>query len=355
MKFAVVPTIDEYLEDRFISTFDDNGNEIFRDKFAEEFAGEFRKRGDELHTLDMYKDWREVDCIFLDWPRWSWIARLSKAGVLDRTIYCNAEPTSVIPENCPEGYKKLSKIFPYILTWNDDWVDNVNIFKKNIPYRFVIDFGEKSFAEKKLVTAITANKSSKEAGELYSERKRVYEYFEKNHPEEFDFYGFGWDANEHPGYKGHVDSKIKIYQNYRFVVCLENTAGLRDYVTEKIYDCLCAGVIPIYGGSYNVDEYVPKNCYIDYFSFESYEQMYEYINNMTEIEYNKYRDSIKEWLEKTDHSELSTERYVDYLYEVAFLKKSFSLKKLIKVYIWIRGAIEEIRNVLVDVKHRIGI
>ena len=56
---------------------------------------------------------------------------------------------------------------------------------------------------------------------------------------------------------------LEIYNQYKFVICFENskTAG---YVTEKIFNVMMAGSVPIYDGAPNIDEYVQPGSYIKY-------------------------------------------------------------------------------------------
>ena len=49
---------------------------------------------------------------------------------------------------------------------------------------------------------------------------------------------------------------------YPFCLAFENSITT-DYVTEKIYDCLLAGTVPIYLGTPDVAEFVPEGSYID--------------------------------------------------------------------------------------------
>lgn len=350
MKFALVPSSDELLNDKYFMF--DTADNLAACYFSKGLRDSINAHGDEIHTIDMYEDKSEIDYCLLEWPRWSQISMLARADLLKKTIYCNAEPTSVLPMNCPEGYEKLNKLFPYILTWNSDWIDQKSIFKKNIPYPFTQEFGDVSFNEKKLATAITADKYSDTPGELYSERRAVYCFFEENYPDQFDFYGTRWDGSVHTGYKGTVEDKAKTYHNYKFAICLENTKGARDYVTEKIFDCLCAGIVPIYGGAPNILEYVPAECFIDYFSFESYEEMAQFLINMDEETYNGYLSATKNWLDTMDTSPYTIEKYVDYIYEAISHKKDFEVDSKAKMIAILKGTKESLRQILVDIKHK---
>jgi len=62
------------------------------------------------------------------------------------------------------------------------------------------------------------------------------------------------DLPRDTGYK----SKQKILSEYKFTIAFEN-AIYPDYVTEKFYDPLLAGSIPVYLGAPNIDSFSPGN------------------------------------------------------------------------------------------------
>jgi hypothetical protein len=85
-------------------------------------------------------------------------------------------------------------------------------------------------------------------------------------------------------------TKMELYAGYRFVVAFENAIG-KDYVTEKFYDPLLAGSVPVYLGAPNIDEFAPgDNCFVDVRNYKSPEELAEYLNLcMTDDEeYMKY-------------------------------------------------------------------
>lgn len=258
---------------------------------------EFERQGHEFHTIDCYKGIEEVDW-FLFWTLdYKWIRKVLKSAKRNRMIYCNAEPAVVRPENSKEGYKQLCKIFVGIMTWNDSLIDNKRIYKRCIPYLFHRNYGDMPFAQRKLMVNISGNKYSNHPDELYSERERVITYFEKNTQNEFDLFGTGWDKKIHPSYLGTVKDKSETYHKYRFALCLENTKDASGYLTEKLFDCLVAGIVPVYWGDPDINKFVPPTCYIDYTSFASIEEMRNYLLNMEEITYKQYLGEIDKLLE----------------------------------------------------------
>jgi alpha-1,3-fucosyltransferase 10 len=52
------------------------------------------------------------------------------------------------------------------------------------------------------------------------------------------------------------NNKIEVFKTHKFCIAMENSLS-PDYVTEKIWDALIAGCIPIYLGAPNIKEFVP--------------------------------------------------------------------------------------------------
>jgi len=169
----------------------------------------------------------------------------------------------------------------------------------------------------KLCTMIVANKFKSHPLELYTERVKAIRWFEQNHPEDFDLYGIGWDGHyfkgmlsklnrfdaltkllkpKYPSYKGSVKSKREVLQKYKFAICYENAKDIPGYITEKIFDCFFAGCVPVYRGASNVTEHIPEDTFIDRGSFNTYEELYSYLKNMPDKEYQNYLEAIKNFI-----------------------------------------------------------
>lgn len=87
------------------------------------------------------------------------------------------------------------------------------------------------------------------------------------------------------------ESAIEIMRHYKFVIAFENAIA-NDYVTEKFYNPLYAGAIPIYLGAPNVCEFAPSiNCYIDVTDYPSIDSLYTDIRQIgiDESKWNSYR------------------------------------------------------------------
>ena len=81
-----------------------------------------------------------------------------------------------------------------------------------------------------------------------------------------------------PGPDHGRQTKLDTIARYKFCLSLENSIE-EDYVTEKFYDPLLAGVAPVYRGAPNIDEFAPgEHCYIDASKFTSPRELAEYLH-----------------------------------------------------------------------------
>ncbi len=209
--------------------------------------------------------------------------------------------------------------FDKLFTWNDDLVDNKRYFKLNYAQVFPRNPFARDGNSRTLCTLIAGNKKANHPFELYSERLQAIEWFEKNAPDHFRFYGMSWDRHIFPNrrpfvylnrigplcallsrrfrtYQGPVKNKIEILSKYRFAICYENATGFPGYITEKIFDCFFAGCVPIYLGAPNIAQHIPQNCFIDKRDFDNYSSLYSHISVLREDKYLEYQESIASFL-----------------------------------------------------------
>lgn len=254
------------------------------------------KKGIEIHTADYYNNAEDIDAII-------YFDHLTgfEQGIKDIKLHMpNIKMYLVIMENemiKPDDYdKEIHKLYDKIFTWNDDLIDYKKYFKFYIGNK-IKDILPCSFDDKeKLACMIVGNKMQSHPNELYSERTKAIDYFETNHPEDFDLYGFGWNSEINKSYKGLVKVKTDVYNKYKFAFCYENAKDISGYVTEKIWDVLMSGTIPIYYGN---DE-LPNDIYIDIRKFKSYNELYHYIKNMSKNEYEEIIENIKDYFKSKE-------------------------------------------------------
>lgn len=83
--------------------------------------------------------------------------------------------------------------------------------------------------------------------------------------------------------RGH-DTKREVIGRYRFALGAENTFET-DYVTEKFFQPLLAGTVPVYRGAPNVADYAPgEKCFIDANAFATPAELAEYLRHLAEDE-----------------------------------------------------------------------
>ena len=170
---------------------------------------------------------------------------------------------------------------------------------------------------------INANKAFKEVlpSDLYLERLKTIRWYEKNAPDQFDLYGMGWEKSvpaytalgrlarlgsrlktrlfgvpPFPSYRGAVSDKAAVLRTTRFSYCYENSRDLSNYITEKIFDSLAQGCVPVYWGADNVLDYIPANCFIDRRKFANTAEVHRFISAITAQEYAQYQANIARFM-----------------------------------------------------------
>lgn len=245
----------------------------------------------------------------------------------------------------PFDYMKIFyPLFTKIYTWNDDLVDKKKIFKI-LSFQSSLGWNTplKKFNEKKFLILINSNKGSflpfkilnQFGKELYSQRIKAIEFFEKKIPDEFFLYGRGWNkpkkynlmelifgSKKFATYKGEVDNKWELLSNFKFCLCFENMGNINGYITEKMFDCFKAKCVPIYWGAPNIEKYVPKGCFIDFRDFGyNYDKLLNFLNSIDKIRYNQYIKNIEKLL--------SNKKFVDLWFEEGFAK--FFLNNVLEI------------------------
>ena len=88
--------------------------------------------------------------------------------------------------------------------------------------------------------------------------------------------------------------RFQISSHYRFVMAFENARDV-DYVTEKFFEPLMYGAVPVYLGAPNIEDFAPgDHCYINASDFASAKELAEFLTSMTDEEYERYH----EWRQK---------------------------------------------------------
>lgn len=144
--------------------------------------------------------------------------------------------------------------------------------------------------------------------ELYSERVRALKFFSQFG--EVDLYGGRWDGERSVKkiWKGFVDDKPKTISQYTFAICFEN-AIWPGYVTEKIFDCMAVGTIPIYWGAPDIKEDVPVNCFIDMRKFKNYNELRIFLHSLTSNDIQQYKEAIRAYFYSDKFKKFTPEHF----------------------------------------------
>jgi hypothetical protein len=200
--------------------------------------------------------------------------------------------------------------FGRIYTWSDDLVDNVRYFKLHFPFlRPMID-SVAPFENRRLCTLIASNRYSDHPDELYSEERKVAEFFAAAEPDSFDLFGWGWNWAMNRSYGGLAPRKVDYLRRYRFSLCYETVKGWRGFVTGKIFDSFEAGCVPVYWGAPDVANSIPADCFVAREDFASEGELHAFLKAMPASVHAEYLERIRAFLSSPRAVPYSAEHFV---------------------------------------------
>lgn len=334
---------------KFVSIFPYNGDaylhniafDIKKNKGIEaliffKLSNFLKKRNIEINTYDIPTNKPPYRYVYFDTP-YPWNMRAWKTiffNIKKNVLICN-ESSLIIPFNY---WKILHLFFTRIYTWRDELVNDKKYFKILLPKSSVgIETKPKKFKEKRFLVIVNKNTQpfypfkllNSFGRELYTQRIKAIEFFQRTIPDSFDLYGRGWNKpkkynlkelifgyERYLAYKGEINDKIKLMSNYKYCLCFENLTNVNGYVTEKIFDCFKAKCVPIYWGASDIEKYIPKNCFIDFRDFGNYGKLLNYITSLDEGVYNDYIKNIQKLLSNKKFIETWFEdQFVEFFYD----------------------------------------
>ena len=207
--------------------------------------------------------------------------------------------------------------FNKIFTYHKPSCDGEKVIHIPIPYNYHKIIKNYDYSKKDILLMHVGAYSQ---NHHYGQRVKTISWFLENHPTDILFYGIGWNSlketlseNAQPyfekQYGGYIPDKIETISHAKFVLAFENER-FEDYVSEKIYDAMAAGSVPIYSGAPNITDYLPKECFIDFHAFKNHEELYEYISTMTEETYKSYMNCIQTYMKNPTKNENHPENVV---------------------------------------------
>ena len=148
------------------------------------------------------------------------------------------------------------------------------------------------FENRKLCTLVASNRYSDHPDELYSEERKVAEFFTEAGGDSFDLFGWGWDPTlDRRLRRAPCLRRVDCLRRYRFSFCYETVKGWNGFVTGKIFDSFEAGCVPIYCGAPDIAESIPRDCFIAREDFGSDAELHAFLRDMPEGIHEGYLDA----------------------------------------------------------------
>ena len=212
-----------------------------------------------------------------------------------------------------------------LFTSNEDLIDGEHVlplaYPNDLTLRDVPDFRQRDL----FCVMIASNKALLRPNprNLHDRGVVAIRFFEQPAPDGWALFGLGWDiravgpghlgriakrlhewrrrlvpgsAAAFPSWRGTVDRKHEVLDRARFSICYENSRGSPGYLSEKIFDCLTSGCVPIYIGTTHARPPIPEDCFIDGDQFDSPQEMLAYIERIDAGHFAMYQQCIREFL-----------------------------------------------------------
>lgn len=96
-------------------------------------------------------------------------------------------------------------------------------------------------------------------------------------------------------YKGPCASKYAVLSQYAFSLCFENMS-MEGYLTEKLFDCLYAGTIPVYLGASDIEDLIPAEAYIDSRNYTSWMSLWDDLRSMSSAQIESMRQAGRNFI-----------------------------------------------------------
>ena len=248
----------------------------------------------------------------------------------------------------PKPYRQfptLHRHFRHLLTWSDS-ESLLHFTGQRVPcerFQWPQSFDRVhedvwSRRERGFLVMINANKLPRVYWqELYTARLEAVEYFHRFN--EIDLYGPGWERMPSrvgssivpmpvrrlyrqtgaelalwrlrqryapdplyiaaaAAHRGVAKSKAQTLGQYTFALCFENMR-MKGWMTEKIFDCFFAGTVPVYWGATDVEEWIPRDAYIDMRQFTGFEQLRAFLHGLSPQDIERYREAARAYIESS--------------------------------------------------------
>jgi hypothetical protein len=163
-------------------------------------------------------------------------------------------------------------------------------------------------------------------GELYSWRRKLARTAEQMDPAVLTLIGPGWQGERlswcpfYPNrpYRSYTDvsvpldkPKAEAIAEHRFCISVENYRGRHGYISEKVFDAIAGGAVPVYLGDEDIGRIVPEEAFVDVRRFRSHRELLRYLVSCTENEWKTMRDAGRAFLETEQAKAFTPEAFVE--------------------------------------------
>lgn len=164
--------------------------------------------------------------------------------------------------------------------------------------------------------------------ELYAARRALLREAERIAPDLVDLFGRGWNGEQvswcplYPNrpyrcWRGLAPCpKDELAAQYRFVGAFENFRGTLGYISEKLFDALFAGSVPVYLGEERITEFVPADCFVDARHFKTHRELLTYLRDCPEAEWQRMREAGQQFLRSDKIKPFTDEAFAQRMMEV---------------------------------------
>jgi alpha(1,3/1,4) fucosyltransferase len=227
-----------------------------------------------------------------------------------------------------------------VFTSNENLVDEQHTLRLAYPNSLNLE-STLGFDERDLFCVMIASNKAllhEDGRGLHVARVATIRFFESSAPEKFALYGRGWDSpavlpgslgrikkrlhewqskwmpasvdkTPFPSFRGSVNHKADVLERAKFSICYENSRGAPGYVTEKIFDCLRSGTVPIYIGNMGRVNVIPEAAYINRDHFSSDAEMLTFLESVTHAQYADFQKAARDYLNSDEAKAFSNENF----------------------------------------------
>lgn len=247
-----------------------------------------------------------------------------------KRVLFQIEPPTVMPE-VYQDIERLSRIYnqmyftckinkPYCRYYQipRPYHDIIPSYWNNYSRKFLvmIQINKRTRWYRRLITLANRKRLPFEK-DLLGERIKIIGFFSQS--KDIDLYGLDWDKRLPFPYhfyknavkkvwKGSVPYKLEKLSEYTFAIAMENniTPG---FIGEILFECFYVGTIPVYLGAPDIQDYVPKECFIDMRDFKNYEELRNFLRTMSESKIQEYKEEGRRFLESEKFQSFSKEQF----------------------------------------------